>query len=68
MKRNVLLFVGVVALGSVVGLTPSLAEAESEAAPIYGLRIPEGYRDWALIEVRRDWRMGLRPIHQRQAR
>jgi hypothetical protein len=29
----------------------SSGEGESEAAPLYGIRIPAGYRDWTLISV-----------------
>src|SRR5262245_44109416 len=31
----------------------ALAQTADEAAPIYGVRIPAGYRDWALISVAR---------------
>src|ERR1700722_13422754 len=45
-------------LGAVVALTgvfvyearPS-AQADREAAPIFGIKIPSGYRDWKLISV-----------------
>ena len=34
-------------------VTPSRRAAE-EAAPIYGVTIPDGYRDWKLISVTRE--------------
>ena len=38
--------------GLMAYLAPSLGEtADSEAAPIYGIKLPEGYRDWRLISV-----------------
>jgi hypothetical protein len=45
-------------LGAVVALTGMLAymahaagDADGEAAPIFGIKIPPGYRDWKLISV-----------------
>jgi hypothetical protein len=45
-------------LGTVVALTGLVAclayasaEADGEAAPIFGVKIPPGYRDWRLISV-----------------
>src|SRR5882757_1537339 len=32
-------------------LAPASGQASSEAAPIYGIQIPQGYRDWRLISV-----------------
>jgi hypothetical protein len=63
-------------LGAVVALTvvvvykahPS-GHSDGEAAPIFGVKIPPGYRDWRLISVapglhkiRLDGRLGVRPI------
>jgi hypothetical protein len=31
--------------------TPASGHADDEAAPIYGVKIPDGYRDWSLIAV-----------------
>src|SRR5262249_29436198 len=39
------------AAGAVVDLTPASAPADEEAAPIFGITIPAGYRDWRLISV-----------------
>jgi hypothetical protein len=34
-------------------MAPASGQAGGEAAPIYGIKIPEGYRDWHLISVKR---------------
>jgi hypothetical protein len=45
----------VVVAGAVAGLVaymvPASGQADKEAAPIYGIKIPEGYWDWRLISV-----------------
>ena len=52
MKRIALLLVSVVALaGAVAYMAPASGQADGEAAPIFGLKIPPGYRDWRLISV-----------------
>jgi hypothetical protein len=56
MKRILLVAVAatVTAVGSVatyVGSAP--AQSTGDAAPIYGVKIPDGYRDWHLISVKR---------------
>jgi hypothetical protein len=33
--------------------TDSQTQAENDASPIYGIKIPAGYRDWHLISVKR---------------
>jgi hypothetical protein len=39
-------------VAGVVALTaPASGQGEGEAAPIYGVKIPGGYRDWKLISV-----------------
>ena len=45
------LFAVVALIGAVVYLVPTSAHADSEAAPIFGITIPPGYRDWKLISV-----------------
>ena len=45
-----LLAVGAVA-GVVVHMAHASGHADGEAAPIYGIKIPAGYRDWRLISV-----------------
>jgi hypothetical protein len=54
MKRIVFALVGVGALaGAVAATAPVLGQSDGEAAPIYGVKIPDGYRDWRLISVKR---------------
>lgn len=49
MKRTATLLI--LAIG-VTGMPSTLASAaDSDASPIYGVRIPAGYRDWQLIDV-----------------
>ena len=52
MRRIVFVLVAVVALAGVVAyMAPASGQADGEAAPIFGVRIPPGYRDWRLISV-----------------
>jgi hypothetical protein len=52
MKRIGLLLLAVAALiGSVVYTAPASGQSNGEAAPIYGVKIPSGYRNWQLIAV-----------------
>jgi Cytochrome P460 len=52
MRQSVIVLVAVAALGSVVAyMAPASERGNGEAAPIYGVRIPAGYRDWKLIAV-----------------
>src|SRR5215510_13723657 len=52
MKRIALALVAVGALaGASVNMAPVSGQADGEAAPIYGVKIPPGYRDWQLISV-----------------
>jgi Cytochrome P460 len=52
MRRSIIMLVAVVALGGVVDyMAPASERGDGEAAPIYGVRIPAGYRDWKLIAV-----------------
>src|SRR5271169_4213132 len=52
MRRIALLLVAVVALAGVVAyMAPASGQADGEAAPIFGVKIPPGYRDWRLISV-----------------
>src|SRR5271168_3229738 len=52
MRGMVSLFSAVVALaGVVVYMAQATGEAASEAAPLFGIKIPPGYRDWKLISV-----------------
>ena len=53
MKRIVFALVGVVALaGAVATSAPVSGQSDGEAAPIYGIKLPQGYRDWHLISVK----------------
>ena len=52
MRRIVVGLVAVVVLVCVVAyMAPASGQADGEAAPIYGVKIPPGYRDWKLISV-----------------
>jgi Cytochrome P460 len=52
MRRMVFLLVAVGALaGSVAYIASAFGQADEEAAPIFGVKIPPGYRDWKLISV-----------------
>jgi Cytochrome P460 len=51
-KRISFLLIAVAILTGVVALTaPASGHADGEAAPIFGITIPPGYRDWRLISV-----------------
>src|SRR5258707_1356353 len=55
MRRIVVGLVAVVVLACVVAyMAPASGQADGEAAPIYGVKIPPGYRDWKLISVARE--------------
>jgi cytochrome P460 len=52
MKWIVFVLVAVVAVVGVVGFAATASgQNDGEAAPIYGVKIPAGYRDWKLIAV-----------------
>jgi len=52
MKRFACTFAAIVALVGVAAyLAPAAGETEGEAAPIFGIKLPDGYRDWRLISV-----------------
>jgi hypothetical protein len=52
MKLIALLFLALAAVACIVVCsTRASGTADAEAAPIFGLRIPPGYRDWKLISV-----------------
>lgn len=52
MKQIAFLLVAVATVAGVVALmAPASGHADGEAAPIYRIRIPPGYRDWRLISV-----------------
>jgi hypothetical protein len=47
--------IAVVAAGALAGLASYLplafGQVEQETSPIYGIKIPKGYRNWPLISV-----------------
>jgi Cytochrome P460 len=51
MRRIVFALVAIAALGGVAYMAPSSGQSDGEAAPIFGVKIPPGYRDWKLISV-----------------
>src|SRR5262245_13909496 len=52
MKRITFLLVAVATLTGVLAVTtPASRDGAQEAAPIFGVKIPPGYRDWSLISV-----------------
>ena len=52
MKRIAFLLVAVATVAGVVAFTfPASGHANEEAAPLFGIKIPPGYRDWKLISV-----------------
>ncbi|MFY9993342.1 MAG: cytochrome P460 family protein [Rhodoplanes sp.] len=52
MRRIVFALVAVGALAGVVAhMGPASGQADGETAPIFGVKIPPGYRDWRLISV-----------------
>jgi hypothetical protein len=59
-KENVMRRIGLVAVAVAVTAVTGVAaymesasgQSNGEAAPIYGVKIPEGYRDWRLISVK----------------
>src|SRR5208337_5155728 len=54
MKQIIFALLGVGALaGAVVTVSPVSGQPDGGAAPIYGIRLPQGYRDWRLISVAR---------------
>jgi hypothetical protein len=54
MKHTViaLIAIGGVA-GAVVSVSPVTGQSDGATAPIFGITLPEGYRDWRLIAVAR---------------
>jgi Cytochrome P460 len=52
MKRIAFLLIAVAAVVGLLAFTPPASgHADGEAAPIFGIKIPPGYRDWKLISV-----------------
>ena len=52
MRRIVFVLIAVATLAGVVAyMAPASGQADGEAAPLFGVKIPVGYRDWRLISV-----------------
>jgi hypothetical protein len=52
MRKNTYLLGVVVALAGVIfGMARASDHVDGEAAPIFGIKIPAGYRDWRVISV-----------------
>jgi Cytochrome P460 len=52
MKRIAYVLVAVASVASLFASTaPVLGSVDEEAAPIFGIKVPPGYRDWKLISV-----------------
>ena len=52
MKQITFLLVAIATLAGVVAFAgPASPHTDQEAAPIYGIRIPTGYRDWRVISI-----------------
>jgi hypothetical protein len=52
MKRIVCFLAAVMTVvGVVATVAPASGQSDAETAPIYGIKIPAGYRDWKLIAV-----------------
>src|SRR5262245_53437229 len=52
MRRFVFATIAVAVLGGAGAMmAPASGQTDGEAAPIYGIKIPAGYRDWRLISV-----------------
>jgi hypothetical protein len=50
MKRAAFLLIAIAIVTGVVAFTlPASGHADDEASPVYGVKIPDGYRDWKLI-------------------
>ena len=55
MRQIFAVLVAVAALAGVAAyMAPASGQADGEAAPIFGVKIPPGYRDWRLISVARE--------------
>jgi len=54
MKRIIFALVGIGSLvGAVATTVPVSGQSDGEPAPIYGIKLPQGYRDWRLISIKR---------------
>lgn len=52
MNRNVQMLFALVAVSGVAAdIAPASAQVDGAASPIFGVKIPPGYRDWTLISI-----------------
>jgi hypothetical protein len=51
MRRTVLALMASAAIGGAVACMMQAGQADDGAAPIFGIKLPAGYRDWRLISV-----------------
>jgi hypothetical protein len=51
MKGISILVMAGIAVCAIALLTPAASRTDDQAAPIFGIKIPAGYRDWKLISV-----------------
>src|SRR5579863_8381209 len=51
MKRIAFLLFAVVAVAGVAVFTANASDSDGGAVPIFGIKIPAGYRDWKLVSV-----------------
>ena len=51
MRRISILIMAAIAVCAIALITFASSGADDEAAPIFGIKIPPGYRDWKLISV-----------------
>jgi hypothetical protein len=49
--RGTIAAAALVLAGTMGFMAPVSGQTDGDAAPIYGVKIPDGYRDWALISV-----------------
>ena len=53
MRRTALVVVAVIVVAGVAAYVGSASgQSNGDAAPIYGIKIPDGYREWRLISVK----------------
>jgi hypothetical protein len=54
MRPVSILVTAAIAVCAIALMTYAASRADEEAAPIFGVKIPLGYRDWRLISVARE--------------
>jgi hypothetical protein len=52
MKRMALALLGIGALAAALATAAVSEQSDREDSPIYGIKLPQGYRDWRLISVK----------------